>query len=87
MIFLLLISSETVGVVISSILVITLWLLFLVHVTEVPCELQVDTRVAPVFLVTPECGAFGVVLKVTSIEYVAPVKCQREKFIKKGLSV
>ena len=63
-----------------------MWLLLLCHVAEVPRELQVDARVAPVLLVAIEGGALGEVLPLAGVEHVAPVQGHGECLVEESLA-
>ena len=79
------VTSEVV-VVIIALLFIALWFLLLVHIAEVPGQLQVYAWVTPVLLVSQECVALGVVLPFSGVEHVAPVQGQCKGLVEEGLA-
>ena len=60
--------------------------LLVVHVTEIPCHLDIDHGVAPVLLITPEGIALGIVLPFAGVEDIAPVEGYRHLLIEEVLA-
>jgi len=95
MIFLYLVLSSTLLVTL-----VLLWLLvhrllqflpltllaLVVHVTEVPRDLEIDIRVTPVLLVAPEGVALGIVLPLTGVEDITPVDSDSNRLIEEILA-